>query len=292
MASLDNMIPSENSDMSWHQASSNTLQGEQTAHADNSNSSQRPWSQNVNTISEYFTEQNIEMIEENTRTQYKNKLWHKLRYGRVTALKTYEVSKCHTVDGSLIAMIMGVKIPDKKAMRRGRDLESQVKVIVEKTLGEKVTKRYCIIVTPTQASDSTTSVQPNRTTIARDAPTLAQSNSQTKRPTRARDGPTLVQPNIQITRPTRARDGSTLKDIISSDGETRQVLSEIRNELKIRNIQNNIKNRRLHRESAGCHMRLRHESVVFRRLSGAVVWCDCVRDVALVSRKISQETEQ
>ncbi|XP_060802684.1 uncharacterized protein LOC132902276, partial [Amyelois transitella] len=92
----------------------------------------------LDTIAKYFTETNIQMIEENTRSQYKNKLWHELRYGRVTASKAYEVIKCHTVGGSLTAMIMGAKTPDTKAMRRGRHLESQVKMIVEKTLGKKV----------------------------------------------------------------------------------------------------------------------------------------------------------
>lgn len=89
-------------------------------------------------IKQYFTDKNIKLIEEKTQAQYKNRLWHELRYGRITASRAYEVSKCRTMDGSLVAMIMGAKTPDTKAMKRGRELESKVKTSVEKTLGKKV----------------------------------------------------------------------------------------------------------------------------------------------------------
>lgn len=89
-------------------------------------------------IKQYFTNNIIKLVEENTRAQCKNRLWHELRYGRITASKAYEVSKCRTVDGSLMAMIMGAKIPDTKAMKRGRELEDKVKTSIEKTLGKKV----------------------------------------------------------------------------------------------------------------------------------------------------------
>ncbi|KAL4719515.1 hypothetical protein ACJJTC_005005 [Scirpophaga incertulas] len=53
-----------------------------------------------------------------TRDQFKNNLWSELRYGRVTASKAYEVSRCQTNDGTLISIIMGGKIPDTPAMKR------------------------------------------------------------------------------------------------------------------------------------------------------------------------------
>ncbi|XP_047543251.1 uncharacterized protein LOC125075585 [Vanessa atalanta] len=80
----------------------------------------------------------INKIENQTRDQYKNNLWHELRYGRITASKAFEVSRCKTDDGTLIATIMGGKIIDTPAMKRGRYLEAQVKDIVSKKLGKKI----------------------------------------------------------------------------------------------------------------------------------------------------------
>ncbi|KAL0859607.1 hypothetical protein ABMA27_010738 [Loxostege sticticalis] len=65
-----------------------------------------------------------------TRDQFKNNLWYELRYGRVTSSKAYEVSRCQTNDGTLISIIMGGKMPDTPAMKRGRYLENEVREIV------------------------------------------------------------------------------------------------------------------------------------------------------------------
>ncbi|GBP80033.1 hypothetical protein EVAR_53173_1 [Eumeta japonica] len=67
----------------------------------------------------------INEIEAETRNQFKNNLWYELRYDRVTASKVYEVSRCQTGDGTLISIIMGGKIPDTPAMKRGRYLENE-----------------------------------------------------------------------------------------------------------------------------------------------------------------------
>ncbi|XP_060808563.1 uncharacterized protein LOC132903725 [Amyelois transitella] len=80
----------------------------------------------------------INKIENETRDQFKNKLWYELRYGRVTASRAYEVSRCQTDDGTLISIIMGGKIPDTPAMKRGRYLENEVREIVSKKLGNKI----------------------------------------------------------------------------------------------------------------------------------------------------------
>ncbi|CAH1961609.1 unnamed protein product [Acanthoscelides obtectus] len=65
-----------------------------------------------------FNRAAISAIEEATRMQYKSSLWYEMRYGRITASKAHEVSVCHTPDGSLVATIMGAKIPDTIAMKR------------------------------------------------------------------------------------------------------------------------------------------------------------------------------
>ncbi|KAL0829803.1 hypothetical protein ABMA28_003286 [Loxostege sticticalis] len=80
----------------------------------------------------------INKIEAETRDQFKNNLWYELRYGRVTASKAYEVSRCQTNDGTLISIIMGGKIPDTPAMKRGRYLENEVREIVSKKLGKNI----------------------------------------------------------------------------------------------------------------------------------------------------------
>lgn len=90
--------------------------------------------------SSLITRNTLVKIEKLTRDQSQNKLWFELRYGRITASKAYAVSKCKTPDGSLIAQIMGTKIPDTPAMSRGRKLEEAVRKIVEIKLGVKIDK--------------------------------------------------------------------------------------------------------------------------------------------------------
>lgn len=87
-----------------------------------------------------ITKNTLMEIEKLTRDQSQNNLWFELRYGRITASKAYSVSKCKTPDESLIAQIMGGKIPDTPAMSRGRKLEDAVRKIVEIKLGMKIEK--------------------------------------------------------------------------------------------------------------------------------------------------------
>jgi len=93
----------------------------------------------VDEIRATFTEAVISTIEEATRGQNKSSLWYEMRYGRVTASKAHEVSVCHTPDGSLVASIMGAKIPDTAAMKRGRTLEQSVRQTVGSKLKTKIT---------------------------------------------------------------------------------------------------------------------------------------------------------
>ncbi|GBP79691.1 hypothetical protein EVAR_55827_1 [Eumeta japonica] len=67
----------------------------------------------------------IEKVKEETIEQSKSNLWFELRYGRITASKAYEVSRCKTADGTLVSLILGGKIPETKHMKRGRVLEDQ-----------------------------------------------------------------------------------------------------------------------------------------------------------------------
>lgn len=54
-----------------------------------------------------------------TKEQSKSAMWHELRYGRITASKIYEASRCST-DGSLVESIFGAsKFIPTAAMQRG-----------------------------------------------------------------------------------------------------------------------------------------------------------------------------
>jgi len=53
-----------------------------------------------------------------------------MRYGRITASKAYEASKCITTDGTLVKQILGCsKVKLTKAMNRGIHLKKQVGLI-------------------------------------------------------------------------------------------------------------------------------------------------------------------
>lgn len=80
----------------------------------------------IESVVEKLDKSALNLIEKVTRRQFKSPLWYELRYARITASKVYEVSKCQTPDGSLVAAIMGAKTPDTTAMKRGRNLETAV----------------------------------------------------------------------------------------------------------------------------------------------------------------------
>ncbi|KAJ8982173.1 hypothetical protein NQ317_013958 [Molorchus minor] len=77
------------------------------------------------------------LVEEETREQSYSSLWFELRYGRITASRAFEVSRCKTNDGTLISLILGGKIPDTPSMKRGRVLEDEVRKTVERKIEEK-----------------------------------------------------------------------------------------------------------------------------------------------------------
>lgn len=62
-----------------------------------------------------------------TIEQSKSPLWYELKYGRITASKIYEASRCNTEDGTLVETVFGAtKFPETLAMKRGLQLEEDV----------------------------------------------------------------------------------------------------------------------------------------------------------------------
>jgi len=101
------------------------------------------WKQKQKSPSDFLvsiTKEIIEGVEKSTRGQNSSDLWHELRYGRITASKAYEVSRCQTVDGTLVSQIMGGKVPDTAAMRHGRDTEDSVRQVVSEILNIRFQK--------------------------------------------------------------------------------------------------------------------------------------------------------
>ncbi|GBP90080.1 hypothetical protein EVAR_27068_1 [Eumeta japonica] len=82
----------------------------------------------------------IKQVEEETREQSESDLWFQLRYGRITASRAHEVSRCKTNDGTLVSLILGGKIPDTPSMKRGRILEDEVRKTVECRIKKKINK--------------------------------------------------------------------------------------------------------------------------------------------------------
>ncbi|XP_063893189.1 uncharacterized protein LOC135117617 [Helicoverpa armigera] len=87
-----------------------------------------------------LTDADVKLIEEKTRQQNKSSVWYELRYGRITASRAYEFTRCNTNDGTLIAQIMGGRIPDTHAIKRGRMLEDEVRETVSSKLRKTINK--------------------------------------------------------------------------------------------------------------------------------------------------------
>lgn len=80
-------------------------------------------------------------IEKETRDQADCDLWFSLRYGRITASKAYEGSRCNTPNGTLVELLVGgQKLRNTKAMERGKELEALVLQQVEQKLKRKFQK--------------------------------------------------------------------------------------------------------------------------------------------------------
>ncbi|KAG8177538.1 hypothetical protein JTE90_023443 [Oedothorax gibbosus] len=64
--------------------------------------------------------------EKATCLQADTPLWHELRYGRITASKLHAAAHCHTLDSSLVEQILGTRVKETEAMKRGTHLDVPV----------------------------------------------------------------------------------------------------------------------------------------------------------------------
>lgn len=95
-----------------------------------------------------LTNEVIDEIENQTRSQAHSQLWHILRQGRVTASKIYECTKCNT-DGALVKSILGgYKIPETKAIKRGKRLEKEVVNEIMKKMNIEIIQCGFKLITP------------------------------------------------------------------------------------------------------------------------------------------------
>lgn len=79
-----------------------------------------------------LTDNVLQSIEEKSRDQSQAPYWFEMRYGRITASKIFEVSRCKTRDGSLINRILGLgSFKGNLATKRGIRLEGDVVKQVE-----------------------------------------------------------------------------------------------------------------------------------------------------------------
>lgn len=80
--------------------------------------------------------QNVEVL---TRAQAKSQEWFDLRFGRITASKIYEASRCKTAEGALTEAILGASaFKGTEASKRGQKLEPQVIAEVAKARNIKI----------------------------------------------------------------------------------------------------------------------------------------------------------
>lgn len=74
-------------------------------------------------------------IEVNTRGQGQGQnctRWFLLKFGRITASKLWDLSRCKTMDGSLVHSVLGKQTITTEAMKRGLELETKVVEVVKK----------------------------------------------------------------------------------------------------------------------------------------------------------------
>ncbi|XP_073941199.1 uncharacterized protein isoform X1 [Choristoneura fumiferana] len=98
------------------------------------------------TLDHQIGKDDIEKINQETANQVNSKYWHYIRQGRLTASKLYEAAHCKT-DGTLVRQILGgYKVPETKAIKRGKVLEKPVIEEIEKKLHIKVESSGFILI--------------------------------------------------------------------------------------------------------------------------------------------------
>lgn len=74
-----------------------------------------------------MTKELIQLAESETKNQSNSEHWFALRFGRITASRIYDFSKCKTMSGSLVESVLGGQIfKPSAAMLRGITLEKSV----------------------------------------------------------------------------------------------------------------------------------------------------------------------
>lgn len=97
-------------------------------------------------LKKVFDDNIIQDINLKTIEQAESKYWHNIRQGRLTASKLYEAAHCST-DGALVEQILGgYKVPETKAIQRGKKLESRVLQVIEQKLNLKIERSGFILI--------------------------------------------------------------------------------------------------------------------------------------------------
>lgn len=83
--------------------------------------------------SQEMTADRCTKVFEETLEQSSKAEWYYQRFGRITASKLFETSRCNTTDGSLVAVLLGArKFKGNAATKRGSKLENEVFDLLKK----------------------------------------------------------------------------------------------------------------------------------------------------------------
>lgn len=91
----------------------------------------------IETCRYFMTQHRIKDAEVLTIDQANTRLWHEMRYGRITASRIHQASRCKTKGGSLVDSIMGRSRGWSFAMQRGTNLEDEVFAVLKKDLARE-----------------------------------------------------------------------------------------------------------------------------------------------------------
>lgn len=82
----------------------------------------------------FMNSSTMNSVEVLTIEQADTPLWHLMRFGRITASRVHQASRCKTKNGSLVDSIMGKRSGWSFAMQRGTDLEDKVFNVLKKEM--------------------------------------------------------------------------------------------------------------------------------------------------------------
>lgn len=96
----------------------------------------------------FMNTSNISSIEVLTIEQADTPIWHQMRFGRITASRIHQASRCKTKNGSLVDSIMGKRSGWSFAMQRGTNLEDKVFNVLKKEMSSHNLKKCGIYLDP------------------------------------------------------------------------------------------------------------------------------------------------